>query len=67
MQASGGQLDPRVLASLDHARDIPPQGRFVMVDTAGARLYMIEDGRIVDSMKVIVGKADPSTQTPMLA
>jgi murein L,D-transpeptidase YcbB/YkuD len=38
-----------------------------MVDTAGARLYMIEDGRIVDSMRVIVGKADPSTQTPLLA
>jgi murein L,D-transpeptidase YcbB/YkuD len=38
-----------------------------MVDTAGARLYMIEDGRVVDSMKVIVGKSDPSTQTPMLA
>ena len=66
-QANGGQLDPRVLASLDRARDVPPEGRYVMVDTAGARLYMIEDGRIVDSMKVIVGKADPSTQTPMLA
>ena len=67
MQANGGQLDPRVLASLDRARDIPPQGRYVMIDTAGARLYMIEDGRIADSMKVIVGKADPSTQTPMIA
>ena len=67
MQANGGQLDPRVLASLDRARDVSPQGRFVMVDTAGARLYMIEDGRVADSMKVIVGKADPSTQTPMLA
>ena len=67
MQANGGQLDPRVLTSLDHARDIPPQGRFVMVDTAGARLYMVDDGRIVDSMRVIVGKNDPSTQTPMLA
>ena len=67
MQANGGQLDERALASLDHARDIPPDGRFVMVDTAGARLYMIDDGRVVDSMKVIVGKADPSTQTPMLA
>ena len=67
MQSGDGQLDPRILASLDHARDIPPEGRFVMVDTAGARLYMIEDGRIADSMKVIVGKADPSTQTPMLA
>ena len=67
MQSSGGQLDPRVSASLDRVRDIPPQGRYVMVDTAGAKLYMIDDGRIVDSMKVVVGKADPSTQTPMLA
>ena len=67
MQANGGSLDPRVLASLDRARNTPPQGRYVMVDTAGAHLYMIEDGSIVDSMKVIVGKADPSTQTPMLA
>jgi murein L,D-transpeptidase YcbB/YkuD len=66
-QANGGQLDSRILASLDRAREDPPEDRYVMVDTAGARLYMIEDGRIVDSMKVIVGKADPSTQTPMLA
>jgi murein L,D-transpeptidase YcbB/YkuD len=65
--ANGGQLDPRVLASLDRARDVPPEGRYIMVDTAGARLYMIEGGRIADSMKVIVGKSDPSTQTPMLA
>jgi murein L,D-transpeptidase YcbB/YkuD len=67
MQANGGALDRRVLASLDRARDMPFQKRYIMVDTGGARLYMIEDGRIVDSMKVIVGKADPSTQTPMLA
>ena len=67
MQANGGQLDPRVLASLDRARNTPPHGRYVMVDTAGAHLYMIDDGRVVDSMKVIVGKSDPSTQTPMLA
>lgn len=67
MQSGGGQLDPRVLASLDRARDVPPQGRYVMIDTAGARLYMIQDGQIVDSMKVAVGKADPSTQTPMIA
>jgi murein L,D-transpeptidase YcbB/YkuD len=67
MQADGGSVDPRVLASLDRVRDIPPSGRYVIVDTAGARLYMIDDGRIVDSMKVIVGKADPSTETPLLA
>lgn len=67
MQAGSGSLDPRVVTSLDRARDMPFQKRYIMVDTAAARLYMIEDGRIVDSMKVIVGKADPSTQTPMLA
>ena len=67
MQGSGGQLDPRVIASLDRVRDIPPQGRYVMIDTAGAELYMIEDGRVVDTMKVIVGKSDPTTQTPMIA
>lgn len=67
MQSSGGELDPRVLASLERARDIPPQGRYVMIDTAGARLYMIENGQIADSMRVVVGKADPSTQTPMIA
>jgi murein L,D-transpeptidase YcbB/YkuD len=62
-----GQVDARVLASLDRVRDMPFQNRYVMVDTAGAKLYMIEGGQIIDSMKVIVGKADPSTQTPMLA
>jgi murein L,D-transpeptidase YcbB/YkuD len=67
MPASGGSIDPRVTASLQRARDMPFQKRYVMVDTAGAHLYMIEDGRIVDSMRVIVGKSDPSTQTPMLA
>src|SRR5574338_150983 len=67
MQMSGAAADPRVLASLDRLRDMPFQHRYVMVDTAGARLFMIEDGQVVDSMKVIVGKADPSMQTPMLA
>ncbi|HUP66664.1 MAG TPA: L,D-transpeptidase family protein [Sphingomicrobium sp.] len=64
---SDGSVDPRVLTSLERVRDMPTQDRYVMVDTAGARLYMIENGRIAGSMKVIVGKADPSTQTPMLA
>lgn len=66
-QSNGGSLDPRVLVSLDRARDLPLQPRYIMVDTAGARLYMIENGQVADSMRVIVGKADPSTQTPMLA
>jgi len=64
---SGGSLDPRVLTSLERAREMPLQHKYVMVDAAAARLYMIQDGRIVDSMRVAVGKPGESTQTPMLA
>ena len=67
MQSNGRSVDPRVLISLDRARENPFQHKYVMVDTAAARLYMIEDGRIVDTMKVVVGKAGPHTQTPMMA
>jgi murein L,D-transpeptidase YcbB/YkuD len=38
--------------------------RAVLIDAASATLYMIENGRIVDSMKVIVGK--PAEPTPEL-
>jgi L,D-transpeptidase YcbB len=64
---SGGTVDARVLVSLDRAREHPFQDKYVMVDAAAARLYMIQDGQVVDSMKVVVGKAGPHTQTPMLA
>ena len=67
MQAGGGSLDPRVITSLERVRDMPFQKRYIIVDAGAARLYMIQDGRIADTMKVIVGKADASTQTPMLA
>jgi murein L,D-transpeptidase YcbB/YkuD len=67
MQSNGGAMDPRVLTSLDRARERPFQHKYVMVDAAAARLYMIEDGRIAGSMKVAVGKPGAKTQTPMLA
>ncbi|HVU30830.1 MAG TPA: L,D-transpeptidase family protein [Sphingomicrobium sp.] len=67
MQSNGGTIDPRVLTSLDRARERPFQHKYIMVDAASARLYMIEDGRIADSMKVVVGKAGADTQTPMIA
>ena len=41
---------------------VTDRGRFVLVDAADARLYMIEDGQVRDSMKVIVGK--PTSETP---
>jgi murein L,D-transpeptidase YcbB/YkuD len=65
LQSSGTQPDPRLLASLERVRILPAKGKYVLVDAAGARLSMIEDGRVVDSMKVIVGKS--TSQTPMVA
>ena len=42
----------------------PSHGRYLLVDAASAQLFMIEDGQIRDSMRVIVGK--PATQTQTL-
>lgn len=64
-QANGGALDPRVTANLDRVRAMPFQDRYIVVDAASARLWMVENGRIADSMKVMVGK--PTSQTPMVA
>ena len=44
---------------------IPQRGRYVLVDAASARLFMMEDGRVRDSMRVIVGK--PAASTPALS
>ena len=60
-----GATDSRIRANLDRVRTMPFQDRYVMVDAGSARLWMVQDGRIVDSMKVIVGK--PTSPTPMVA
>lgn len=65
LQSSGSAPDPRVLASLGRARVLPGQGRYVVVDAATAKLWMVDNGQVADSMKVIVGK--PGSQTPMMA
>ncbi|HMI41399.1 MAG TPA: L,D-transpeptidase family protein [Sphingomicrobium sp.] len=56
-----------VRINLERARALPVDTgqRYIIVDTAAARLDMYEDGRVFDSMKVVVGK--PTDQTPMLA
>ena len=65
-QASGNLTpDPRLLANLDRARSIPARGRFVLVDSGTQRLTMFEDGRPVDSMKIIVGMNE--LPTPLIA
>ncbi|MEA3013408.1 MAG: L,D-transpeptidase YcbB [Sphingomonadales bacterium] len=56
-----------ILANIERARAIPaaPGERYVLVDTASARLFMVEDGQIRDSMRVIVGKS--AMPTPEMA
>ena len=65
MLLPGGGDSAKLLANLPRARAIPGTGRFVLVDVPAARLWMYEDGRAVDSMKVVVGM--PEYPTPMVA
>jgi murein L,D-transpeptidase YcbB/YkuD len=50
---------------MERARAIPATGRFILVDVATQRLWMYENGRPIDSMKVIVGMTD--LPTPLIA
>ncbi|HEU0310618.1 MAG TPA: L,D-transpeptidase family protein [Sphingomicrobium sp.] len=52
-------------ANLQRARFLPAHGRYVLVNTAAQRLYMYENGQVVDWMRVVVGK--PHQPTPMMA
>ena len=67
LKPAGGN-SARYAANLERSRSIPATGKFVLVDAATARLWMYENGRPVDSMKVIVGdKAKLGLPTPMIA
>lgn len=59
-----GSIAPQLYIDSVAGAEIPVHGPFVLVDANSARLYMIEDGRVQDSMRVIVGK--PDTPTPEL-
>jgi murein L,D-transpeptidase YcbB/YkuD len=59
-----GTVAPQLYVDALPDAHIPMHGRYLLIDAASARLYMIEDGRVRDSMKVIVGK--PETPTPQL-
>lgn len=55
-----------IRANLDRARLIPAlPGRYVIVDSASARLWMIDGDKVDGPMRVIVGKRD--MQTPTMA
>jgi len=53
--------------NLERLRALPsnPGRRFALVDSASGRLWLYENGKAVDSMKVIVGT--PQEQTPIMA
>ncbi|MEJ7775817.1 MAG: L,D-transpeptidase family protein [Sphingomicrobium sp.] len=57
-----------IILNMERALRLPTsddKGRYIMIDAGAARLYMYENGKPVDSMRVIVGNAQ--TQTPMMA
>jgi len=53
--------------NLERARALPSgKGRYVIINPPAARLYMYENGQVVDSMRVVAGRPDPIAQTPMM-
>jgi murein L,D-transpeptidase YcbB/YkuD len=57
-----------IIINMERAKRLPApeeQRKYVIVDAGDARLSMWENGRKVDEMKVVVGKAE--TATPMMA
>jgi murein L,D-transpeptidase YcbB/YkuD len=57
-----------IIINMERAKRLPSpeeQRKYVLVDAGDARLSMWDNGRKVDEMKVVVGKAE--TATPMMA
>jgi murein L,D-transpeptidase YcbB/YkuD len=58
----------KIIVNMERARRLPAaddKDRYILVDAGAAKLYMYENGKVVDSMNVIVG--DKDRQTPMMA
>ncbi len=66
MQSSAAAApDPRIAINLERLRSLPASGQFALVNAATQRLQMYENGKPVDSMKVIVGMQQ--YPTPMIS
>jgi len=68
LNRGAGHYERVIIVNMERARRLPAEsdpGRYILVDAGAARLYAYEDGKLVDSMNVIVGSAE--TQTPMMA
>lgn len=60
--------EQRIIINLERAKRLPSpeeQPKYAIVDSGNARLSLWENGRKVDEMKVVVGKA--ASATPMMA
>jgi L,D-transpeptidase YcbB len=56
-----------LVLNLERARALPSgRGRYVIVNPPAARLYMYENGRVVDSMRVVAGRPGAQSETPMM-
>jgi L,D-transpeptidase YcbB len=64
----GNARQQRLLVlNLERARALPSgRGRYVIVNPPAARLYMYENGRVVDSMRVVAGRPGQVSETPMM-
>ena len=60
--ANGGRVDPRLAANLQRARLLPITGRYLFVNAAAARLMLVDNGEVVDQMRVVVGTAQTPTR-----
>ena len=59
--ANGGRVDPRLAANLQRARLLPTTGRYLFVNSASAHLMLVDNGVVVDQMRVVVGTAQTPT------
>jgi murein L,D-transpeptidase YcbB/YkuD len=64
--AAGAAQEARIRLNLDRARAIPAHpGRYIIVDVASARLWMVDRRKVEGPMRVIVGKS--AMETPAMA
>lgn len=66
--ANGGTASTKLTLNLERARILPGNGKYIFVNIADQRLYMMEGGRPVGSMKVVTGNQDDyGLPTPIIA
>jgi L,D-transpeptidase YcbB len=67
LNRGAGYYERIIEMNLERARALParPAKRYILVDVPAAQLWLYEDGRPRDTMRVIAGK--PATETPVLA